>query len=320
MIDVTTERLRFMQEISEFLESGMTLRECLQVMSQVSESNAKSSCCGRAAREIETHLENGSTFSNALANCSAIKFDRTTISFVSSAEQTGKLRETVAFLKKRAEHKRETKIRFTNALLYPLFIVFLSLAGAVAFTVFANDISQFAYLDLTVDYQELALAGVARASFFLMAVIVFCGLLFSRIAYYETEFDVFSALDFLVASHVHIVGALSSALVIAGVYSGLGKKLLTAQSRLSSGLSPSDCFAGLFVEPIEHSLRVSCQAGKEQNMFAAAVSYISQRNELWWKRVLAMVEPFFIVVAGICLLIIISSTVLPLISGIGVGF
>lgn len=308
---------QFVKQLSEFLASGMTLRDSLKIMSQSVSSKRRTDVTTLAAREIYAFLENGSFFSNALSSCSVIKFDNTIISFMATAEQTGKVRETVDFLRQRAERIENVSAKFMSALIYPLFVVAVTFAGGLAFVFFGNQIAQFAYGGDVTNYQHIAAVGVIRSAAFLACVLLFCAFLFFQLANHETEYDVFAALNFLTSANVHLSSALDSALVVAKNNSRLAKKLFTVKIRLDSGVSPADSFVDVFDKVTTQSLYNSCKTGNEQKMFATASSYISQRNELYWKKLVSLVEPFFIVVAGVCLMIVISSTVLPLISNLG---
>lgn len=320
MIGNKNEELRFLCALREFTASGMTLVDSLRLIASSPNRRFMKNFSAMAAAYLIAQLENGSQFSNALLCCDAIKFDKAVVAFIAGTEQTGRLKETIDFLAKRAQKQKDMTGKLIGALIYPLFIVAVTVFGGVCFLFFGNEIASFAYSKSTLDYQSMALTGILRLAFFLVVAIFCCAFFVVKLFMCQCEYDVFSALNFLTSSYVHLSSALENAMVIAGASTTLGKKLVTVKMLLDTGTKPVVAFSGLFSKEIEAALYNSCQAGEEHKMFEAATSYIERRNENLWQQMTQLMEPFFIAVAGVCLFLIVSSTVLPLLSNIGVGF
>lgn len=316
-------QLQFLTQLSEFLFCGMNIRESLNLMCAKISEKQSAKKLSLAAKEILDLVENGTVFSNALRYCEMIKFDSVTISFAAVAEETGKISETAEFLRKRLEEKKETATRLINALLYPIFVISITFAGGIIFALFANQIASSVYAGSAAgseNFQIVAAAGLVRAVLFLVAICIFCIFLFYKLCVFEKEFDVFSALNFLTKANVRLSFALESALVISKIDSSLGRKIALVKSRIDSGMLPSLSFADVFNSEVTQLMFTACHTGKENEMFSYATGYIKRRNDLYWKRIMSLAEPFFVISASICFLLIASSTLLPILSNMGVGY
>ena len=133
-----------------FIKQSHTLTQSLLIM----KAKPKPDRVSRTAEAIYTSLENGSLFSNALKICNVISFDEVYISFISIAERNGDLKTTLTYLTQKLEREAECKKKMLEAMIYPVFVVFISIAA----TVFIGLYTDTANFQLLVKYVLLLLS------------------------------------------------------------------------------------------------------------------------------------------------------------------
>lgn len=309
----------FTSSLSDLLESGLTLRESLAVLSCPKQNAARfMKREEKVAAELLALLERGFLFSNALSSCLSLRFEKDFISFIEIAEETENIPETFAFLKNREERKAETHASMIGALLYPLFIICLITAGCFYIAFRANTVEGIVLPYITGrNVSKLALHAVRiillfLASFFLLSI---GGIYFLKKT--EKEYEVAAALNFLTKSGVHLPEALQLAVLIAGADSEQGKKIEAVMVSLDAGASVADSFSQFGWNcSFSKAIRIACASGNESQLFMRAADFLKKRTDRVWRKSMTMTEPVCTACAGICLLIAAKVIAVPVMTGL----
>lgn len=110
------------RQLETMLKAGVPVILALKLMA---ESQNRAGVKSILIRSVH-HLESGMTLSQAFAAASPL-FDNFAIDLIRSGEATGKLPEVMARLAQYREKQQELKAKMMKAMIYPLFVIMLSL-------------------------------------------------------------------------------------------------------------------------------------------------------------------------------------------------
>lgn len=120
------ERTYFIENISLLIASGMGVLEALDAIA----GDLRSKKMRRIVVSLREHIESGSPFWRALQ--SANIFADHTISLVRIGEDSGKLAENLRVINTQQEKERAFQSKIHSAMLYPVFVLCLTLAVGIS--------------------------------------------------------------------------------------------------------------------------------------------------------------------------------------------
>ena len=283
-----------------FVRQGLELSQCLLIISKKPKKDAVS----RAGKFLYSALENGSLFSNALKSCAVITFDEVYVAFILLAEKNGDLKAAITYLNEKLNREAAAKKRLAAASVYPLFVVFVSVAASL----FIGAYTGTADLLLLLKY----ISGL-----FLVSGAVFALIL--KTLKEDSLTEVFTAVDFLLRNGIELSEAVGCAVQIAGPSSRIGRILENARLRLSYGMDLRNAFLCCELgnhKKLSEAFYYADTGGSQNDLFGRMAASLEAENEKRRTVCLSLVEPLFIVITGGFILILLLTFFMPLINGL----
>lgn len=279
------------------VEQKVSLGRSLEIM-----SFERNTFIGSVCTEIKNELLKGSSFSGALKKNSCIEFDDIYISFIRLAEVSGNLNDTLKFLKKRCERQELNRQKLVDATIYPFFVIILSFAVCVFFSKFSSQ------MNLSIQtYSPVSAVIVLFSVCFFMFYLIISGLKENKL------YEAFLAVGFLVKSGINVSSAISAGVIIAGPGTKYGNYFQKAKKRIEYGM---DIFGAFYEFQFDTKLKnifYFAKIGSSQtDMFERIALKIGYEDEKRKKRILGLIEPLFIGIIGLFLLILMVTYFLPM--------
>lgn len=287
-----------------YIEQSLSLIKALEIMAYEKRTEIQ-----KASDYIKKELMRGNCFSNALSSCPFITFDQIYISFVSFSEFTGKLSETLLFLKKRTDRKAANKSKLIEASLYPAFIVLLAIATCFYLSVYTKSISSGVI-------QNKDFFQNTNVFFPVFILLTLCFLIYRFISNSLGEnklYEAFLAIDFLIKSGVRISNAVGAGIIITGPGTKYGNLFQKAKERLEFGMDVYNAFDSFKLNSeLKNAFYYAHMAGNKADVFAKIAVSMGASDEKKRHRCLSLVEPMFIGITGMFLMLILVSYMMPL--------
>lgn len=306
---------RFTEELYELLvKQNMLLDEALKIMAGIGKNEIS-----MTAGEIAEELGNGCLFSVALAKNERIKFDEVYVLFVGLAEKTGNLGKAFEFLFKREVRRNENKEKLIEVLLYPCFVVIMAVAACVLLMVFGE----------TLFCNEKNVSDEMKWSFMKSLFFLVC---VSGIVFYvlwknlkeNKLYEAFLAVGFLISAGIGVSQAVGYGMLVVGPDSRYGRRFALAGRKLEYGMSLENAFDVSDVEEgrfgwrrerqIAEALYFTRCAGKKTDVFEKIAIELKRQDDKRRKNCLNLIEPVFICITGIFLLLLTVNLLLPFMS------
>ena len=288
------------------------LQSALLLMSK-SEKHGKKNV-SMAAQNLYNSLNKGNMFSLALKQCSFIEFDELYISFVSFAERCGELKNTLGFLKNKCIREEENYSAVLQASVYPMFVVFVSVAASIGLFAYSN--SLFAFEESGISFSSEIYTSFYLSFCFLILFCVLAFVLLKKILGTNKLYEAFLAAGFLIKAGESLSNAVNDAVNILGYESKEGQLFAKAGKKLSYGAGLKNAFEldswnSLLRQELEEAFFYAENSGGENDVFEKIALWLNARDEKRRAICFKLLEPFFICGTGIFLLIFLMNLVLP---------
>lgn len=295
----------FTRELADlYVVQNIGLSESLRIMKH---KGLKKSCkISKTADYLLNCLENGNLFSNGLKTCPFINFDDSYVMFVGMSEKTGELRETVKFLAKKYQRKFENRAKLLEVSIYPLFVIITAVAAFCL--LFKLEGAWSGEEGVAADFLEMlfVLGGICCAVFFAIWKLI------SEDKLYEA----FLEIDFMIRGGVNLSSAIKAVVEVFGQDSRLGKVFSAAGEKLEFGMNLESSFN--LGERFEEAFYYADAAGNKSDVFHKLAEWINEKSEKRRKICLNMVEPVFISITGVFLLLLVMKYYLPYMNGLSI--
>jgi type IV pilus assembly protein PilC len=274
------------------------------------------------ALRIMNVLKKGGGFADALAYASGktMVFPERYLGLIRSAEGTGKVDSALARIAGDLERKIKARETIAAAMMYPAAIAAIALLGTVV--LIYRGIPFFVESGiLSGIFLSQAVTSVVFAGTFLFMAGVFlafaCYKLFIRESAY---FSIFYELSFLLEGDISLPEALTYCIMAIGE-NKWGRALVFIKKDIISGGRVAAAFegTGMFSAYITGWLNIGDKNGEIKTVCGRIADYYRSRDERRRGIVLRCIEPLFIVITGIYLLILIQGIILPILTRAG-GF
>lgn len=296
-------KTRFTNILYELIvEKKMKLMESLELIVKHNNNESKSyfernNIIGKTASFLLSEMLNGTTFANGLKKCPYINFDNIYIAFINYAERTGQINETISFLNKRCIRKKENKYKLFQASLYPFLVIFLATMGSTFLAVkqyFNFCYDTFIYLGLLVFFSFIVFLGIKKT--------------LGENKIYEA----FLGIGFLLRAGISLYDAVGCGAQIVGVSSKEGIKFQIARDKLLLGMDIEKAFS--LGKKYENAFFYANKTGGKIDVFEKLADWIFIADEKKRKICFSLIEPIFILITGMFLMLIVSNVFLPYIS------
>ena len=314
---------RFSNQLYMLLKSGVPLLESLQIMKNMSKKQTS------VYDQIITCLSNGSSFSESIEPY----FPPTFTHMIASAEQVGELESALKRLAQYYEKRAEVEEKTKSALVYPAFVIFLSLVLVIVLFFFILPGFQSLFADFGTELPLftkvfLSLPAVLSKVIFLM-VTLGLGLFFYlrqgtrwaicllKLKFYTREqlIQAFRTWGSLLDGGVSILVAFTAS--INGTRNAVFRNILTEVKlavengqKLSSALSKYNYFPTEAIQMIA----VGENSGALGQMLTNIADFYDKERELFIKRSLSLLEPALTLFVGLMVGMIAIAMFLPMIN------
>lgn len=298
----------------------MNLQESLEIISKnLGKKNHK--FISETANQLNESLKNGNLLSTSLKKSNFIKFDSIYISFIRFAEITGNLPTIITFLKERCQRKKETKNTIISASIYPLFVIFLAIFASL-FLVFFSD--EFILEGGNILKSEQKFEVMKSLFIFLLLVFFIFYLLYKNLSDNKI-YEAFLAIGFLLKNGINMSVAIGYGVFIVGSESKEGKKLNLVKERLEIGMDLKSAFGigkekGFKIKNFENAIYYAERGGGKSDVFEKIAELLKEELEQKRKIGLTFVEPLFVGLAGLFLIVLVMNFFMPLLTNLGENF
>lgn len=331
----------FTQNMSSLLCANLTVNESLEICASVNKNC--SSLCKYLLKEISA----GTSLASAIEKCDFVNFPPYYKNLVNIAQSSGEISSVFEKLFSYLQAEKKNREKILQSLLYPLFVIFSTICVAFFILIyvypkFSAILSEFSLSSSELDFsmkKNLVFIRVSIYVFFMMIFMLFCifcvykksengRFVISKIilhlpgigryiSYICTKNLVFS-LGLLCKNGMSFVEALKCA---SGAVSNcaFSRQVQLLSLDLASGKSLSESLekCNFFPENFSSFLKISERTGNLSDCFTQMESYFCSENDIALSRFLSFLEPFFILLAGILLLILVMQLVLPIFNALG---
>lgn len=306
----------FTENLLELLNEKLTLIESLSVLAA---SKMTCSKIRNLSGYIADQLKEGVTFSMALKKYPLILFPSNFIAFISLSEKTGNLEQTLDYLLKKIKRNNENETALKNALIYPVFIVFLVIIIFIAFLVKGKIFLESEFLNGISEDMIVRNISFSFASFLLVAF----GVIYSvwKVMGDNKYYEVFLASGFLTKSGMRM----SEAVLVAAENTSLNRigmeYFVSASEAIEYGKNLKNAFStnrkSFFQNKIDIALVIAEETGRKDEVLFKIAETIRKEKDRYRKICLSLIEPAFITLTGVFLLKIVIDLILPVFTGIG---
>lgn len=306
--------IMFTKIFTSLLENHLSVKESLMCMNRMKGVPAYIKKCGA---EIMRALEEGVSLASAFSECEIIDFDAKYVSFISCAERTGNLTDTVKYLLVRYEGNRKSRNEFAGNCLYPSFI----LISVFLLSVFLFFNVEKIVPDFSLDfdsscYKRNAIFGFVSGNIFLFACSFFF-ILFANKRMKENEvLDSINAISFMVTNRIDMNEALEISMLFAKRNRKLRNTLMKARNGMNTGISFSKAFEDLGYN-FSVYLELSEISGNMENAFLQIQRSLEKNNKEVNKKIGKFLEPVLIGILTVYILILLKMVVMPVMFSYG---
>ena len=289
-----------------YVQGELSLAESLKILGNIGLSSKenvrkKSGKIEKTAVYLFNQLEYGNLISNAFQTCPYIRFEESYVSFIALAEKTGELREAFDYLNSKYERQHQNRLKFIEVSVYPIFVITISIAGCLFLMNYTGtkDFSLF---------MKLFAGMIGICLLILMAI--------KKGISANPLYEPFLVMDFLIKAGVGIAGAAGCAIQLLGINSRYGAVFEEAREKLEFGMSLKNAFKlGAEYEEVFYYAE---KTGNKNEVFGRMAELLRQRDERRRIICMNMLEPVFIFITGLFLMILIMNFFMPYITDLQV--
>lgn len=278
------------------VEKDLTLKESLEI---IAASNI--SKIGKIGNYLLEEILKGGSLSNSMSRCPYVDFDETYIAFINLSESTGQLRESITYLKDRLEREKERKFKLIEVGIYPSLVVLL--AGVGCLILISSDLFK-------IDNKILIYL-------FLLIIASICIFIAIKNAIGENKiYEAFFVVGLLLRSGINLYDAINCGAQILGVNTKNGMKFQKAGEKLLLGMDIEKAFS--LGKKYTDAFFFANKGGGKADVFEKLAKWIGDKDEKKRTICLSLIEPIFIFITGVFLLILVANIFMPFITSLSV--
>lgn len=276
------------------VSKGLSLKDSLEVISE-----RNNNIVSKTGKYLLNVVLQGTSLSNGLRKCPYIKFDNIYILFIYYGEQTGNIKETITFLNKRCNRLKENNFKLVEASSYPILVIFISLCLCL-----------YLYSDNIYNFNN----EIFIYLFILISICIFLFLGFRKIVGENKIYEAFLGIGFLVKAGINLYDAVGCGAQIVGVSSCFGIKFQKAREKLLLGMNMHQAFS--LGKKYENAFFYAEKTGGKTDVFEKLANWIGDDDEKKRKICFSLIEPIFILLTGLFLIVLVVNFFLPYMSDI----
>lgn len=273
---------------------GLSLKDSLELI-----SDGKNNLISKTGKYLLNSILGGIALSNGMRKCPYIKFDNIYITFIFYGEKTGNIKGIITFLMNRCNRRKENDFKLFEATSYPCLVILVSIWLCI-------------YL-----VKESSFKIGNEVFFYLFFLIFICFCIFwgiKKIIGENKIYEAFLSVGYLVKSGINLYDAIGCGAQIVGVTSSNGLKFQIAREKLLLGMNLHDAFS--LGNRYKNAFFYAEKSGGKTDVFEKLARWIGEDDERKRKICLSLIEPIFILITGLFLMILVVYFFLPFISEI----
>ncbi len=310
------DTIQFTEMLLSLLKGNTNLIDSLHILS----SPGIEASIQKTAEKLIILMKKGQSFSGSLAMVSTgkIHFIPLYLTLIKASELTGTIDQVLEDILADMKRKQKTLETIITVMLYPAIIILAACTGTVFIIV--KGIPLFVKAGMISDASlGHALTGILIAGIFLFLSAGFMFfILYTIFAKDSPEFRIFYLLSFLLQNNIPMTEALSQCIVSLGE-SKHGKSLLLIKKDITAGVRFPEAFAknGKYSSYITGWLTIADNDGDIAGAFKNISDFFQKRDARVRDLASKGIEPVFIIVTGIYLLILLQTVIMPILTRAG---
>ncbi|MGE6367599.1 type II secretion system F family protein [Planococcus kocurii] len=329
--------IMFLRQFSTLMRAGVTIVDCIHILSQQVESKALQ----KALSEIAEELRKGNSLSDSLAKYPKI-FEPLTINLVKAGEMSGNIDDSLESLATHYDKAYQTKQKVVSAMSYPVVVGVLAI-GVVIFLLssivpmfadmfegFGGELPLITQLvmgasDFVMDYWYLLLlAGVLIAAVIwlmrknpqgtmILDTLLLKMPIFGKILQKSALARLTRTLSSLFSSSVPILQCLTMTEKVVG-NAVMSKVILASRDSLERGGSLTEPMRKHWAFPplIPHMISIGEQTGSLDHMLSKVAEFYEKEVDAETDRLKALIEPLMIVFLAVLVGTIVLAIMMPM--------
>lgn len=334
--------LLFTQTMHSLLSASLPLQDSLLLCSQILSDKKDQSF----SKKLYKHINEGERLAQALSEYKGI-FPPVYTSMVKIGEESGTLPLVFKRLNNYVKEKRMLKQKIFQALAYPILVLITAFAVILTLLIFVMPRLKEIFLAFAEASEDIALQmEAAKNNIFITAIILICIIILTVIltVIYKIDkkaafildscllkipvlgkiiitmqiYDFSFTMKLLSSTHFPLVSSLEQAGHVL-TNSRLKKAVYSVIKKISDGWSTSNSFESekIFPKYLSSWIKIAEKNGNSAEAFSEICDFYSAENENLLNTITSFAEPFFILVTGIIIIIIISQFVVPIFNLLG---
>lgn len=333
--------LEFTQMMEQLIESGLSMKDALEVTSLISK-NKKGSV--RIAEEILVDIQKGISFADSVNNMEDV-FPSVYRGIIRVGDKVGTVEKIFPRLRTYLETNQKLKEKLKGALIYPLIVLFTAVIGVIAMAVFVfpklqemfEEFGGEASVLLQRNISKLKSGSVVLLSLLILIFILIVVLkifvkknikfkqfidafvlkipLIGKFQIYWNTLNFAFAMETLTAGSVTIDNAIPEAQSVI-TNAAYNKALSEVNKDIMKGISLSTAFKKHkeFPDYMSRWMVVGEKSGKPDKIFSQIRNYFQNYIDQYIVKIMALIEPALIVLVGGIILLFVITIVVPVFS------
>ncbi len=308
--------IQFTEMLLSLLKGNTNLIDSLHILS----SPGIEPRIQQESEKLLVMMKKGRSFSGSLAMIPKgnIHFIPLYLTLIKASEMTGTIDKVLEDILIDMKRKQKTLETIVTVMLYPAIIILVACIGTIF--IIAKGIPLFVQSGMLVETSlNSAVMGIIIAGIFLFlsAGLMFF-ILYSIFVKDSPEFRIFYLLSFLLSNNIPITEALSQCIASLGE-SKQGKTLVLIKKDIIAGVHFPDAFAknGKYSSYITGWLTIADNDGDIAGAFKNISDFFQKKDVRIREFASKCIEPVFIIITGIYLLILLQTVIMPILTRAG---
>lgn len=327
----------FCRQFVSITKAGVSILEALKMLCEQTENKKLK----KALVEVRLNVEKGETLANAMSEHPTI-FPTIMINMVAAGEASGSLEVSLERVAVQLERNNKTQALVKKAMIYPIILLFVSIAVVIVMLVVVIPSYSKIFEDLNTELPALTLGVLAASNFikrrwYILLAIVVCATLGIRVFAKSNagkhffgkikltipamkNLEVKSAsslmartLSTLIGAGVPLVEAVDIVSTVMGnIWYREALQEVKSQVILGTPLSRPLEECGLFPPMVYHMVRIGEESGNIEEMLDKLADYYDEEVEMAVQSLMAAMEPLMILVLAAIVSVLIASVLAPM--------
>lgn len=335
--------LQFTETLELLLDSGLTLKEALEISSTV---KGKNGINGLSQRMLDS-VRKGLSFSKSVETASEI-FPPIYRGMILVGERIGSVEKIFPRLSTYLRNKKALRDKFFSALAYPAMVLFVAVLGSIGMTLFIIPKMESIFagfgngatiqIQRNINMMKLFFTMGALLLIILILTVPIIHFAGKRDPSFRIKYEKFLicipiigpfiiscetlnfafAMETLTSGNVPVENAIEEAALVV-TNTAYREALLVVHTDLIKGVSLSQSFSAhkIFPEYLQQWVTIGERSGKSERVFSQIRAFFQTEVEKKTNYFMTLIEPSLIIGIGIFLLILILGIVVPLFSMYG---